>query len=130
MPVIRAFDPAVFEELIDQLDSRATATDFLDSFAAMLTDRIRVIEDALRAHHHEDAVRALHSLRASAVMVGARQLEASTTRALDLSNPESTAVGPLVRKLQGQADLFRTAIIPFRTPAESPSNASEVRQHA
>ncbi|WP_191931799.1 Hpt domain-containing protein [Arthrobacter bussei] len=120
----------MFEELIDQLDSRATATDFLDSFAAMLTDRIRVIEDALRAHHHEDAVRALHSLRASAVMVGARQLEASTTRALDLSNPESTAVGPLVRKLQGQADLFRTAIIPFRTPAESPSNASEVRQHA
>lgn len=128
--MIPAFDPAVFEELIDQLDSRATATDFLDSFAAMLTDRIRVIEDALRAHHHEDAVRALHSLRASAVMVGARQLEASTTRALDLSNPESTAVGPLVRKLQGQADLFRTAIIPFRTPAESPSNASEVRQHA
>lgn len=128
--MIPVFDPAVFEELIDQLDSRATATDFLDSFAAMLTDRILVIEHALRAHNHEDTVRALHSLRASAVMVGARQLEASTTRALELSNPESTAVGPLVRKLQAQADLFRTASAALRTPAESLSTASAVRKRA
>lgn len=130
MPVIPAFDPAVFEELIDQLDSRATATDFLDSFAAMLTDRIRVIEDALRAHHHEDAVRALHSLRASAVMVGARQLEASTTRALASAYPEAIAVGPLVRKLQGQAELFRTASANVRTPSNALLRGSEIQQRA
>lgn len=128
--MIPAFDPAVFEELIDQLDSRATATDFLDSFAAMLTDRIRVIEDALRAHNRVDALRALHGLRASAVMVGARQLEASTTRALESEHPEAIAVGPLVQKLQGQADLFRTASADVRTSADLSPREFKARQCA
>lgn len=111
--MIPALDPAAFEILAEDLDSRAVASDFLTTFDALLTNRIRRIEQALRAEDEEEITTALLSLQAGAAMAGAAQLQASATQALVLQPVTSIPSGPLLRKLQGQADLFRHAFVRF-----------------
>lgn len=54
------------------------------------------------------------SLRASAAMVGATDLEAASSRALAHHPVELIPRGPLVRQLEGRADFFRQALVDFR----------------
>ena len=102
--MIVPFDDEAFARLADDLDSPDLAVDFLTSFTALLDTRIRRIEQSLRDRNREELITALLSLRSSSAMVGACQLHASTTQAL--AEGETAAVGPLVRRLQGQAHLF------------------------
>jgi hypothetical protein len=125
-----AFEVSVFEQLIEDLGSRPAATTFLDSFTNMLDERITLIERALRAGERDHIVTALHSLRASAAMVGATQLNASTTAAIEDHAPGTTAIGPFIRKLQGQADFFRTASASFRTPNNSFAPDLRTQRHS
>lgn len=111
---IPALDPAAFEELATDLASCVLALDYLTSFESLLAGRIQRIEQALMDQNREKAITALMSLQASAAMAGARQLQASATRVLADGPVEATLTGPLVRKLQGQADLFRGAFADFR----------------
>lgn len=110
--VLPPLDATAFELLADDLGSRI-ATDFLTSFEALLTDRIRRIERALEAHDGEELITAMLSLQASAAMAGAAQLQASTTRALAHMPSGSTPAAPLVRELQGQATAFKDAFTHF-----------------
>jgi HPt (histidine-containing phosphotransfer) domain-containing protein len=124
------FDVQVFDQLISDLDSRVIALDFLSDFTGMLDDRINAIEHALKVGALDETKRALHSLRSSAAMIGARQLDAATTLALEDTDFGATAVGPLVRKLQGQADHFRTASAAVRTDDSLPAYRVEAQQRA
>ncbi|AUZ89126.1 hypothetical protein CVO76_16920 [Arthrobacter agilis] len=128
--MIAVFDVAVFDRLIDDLDSRVIALNFLRDFTEMLDDRMNAIEQALKAESFDESLRSLHSLRASAAMIGARQLDASTTLALETKHFEATAIGPLVRKLQGQADLFRTASARIATLDDSVEHHANARRRA
>ncbi|MHA7279925.1 hypothetical protein ACX80H_09255 [Arthrobacter sp. MDT2-2] len=110
--VLPPLDATAFESLADDLGFRV-ATDFLASFDALLTDRIRRIERALEAHDEEELITAVLSLQASAAMAGAAQLQASATRALAHVPPGSTPAEPLVRELQGQATAFKDAFTDF-----------------
>ncbi|MHA7179847.1 hypothetical protein ACX80J_06970 [Arthrobacter sp. MDB2-24] len=112
-------DATVFESLADDLGSRI-ASDFLDSFESLLTDRIRRIEGALKAHDDEELTTALLSLQASAAMAGAAQLQSSATRALAYNPMASAPPGPLVRKLQGQAAAFKDAFATFHHTSYTP----------
>ena len=105
-----ALDPQPFDDLTEDVDSVVIALDFMMDFGSLLPGRIRRIEQALRDQDREETVTALLSLHASAAMAGATQLQASATRALANEPVESTPPGPLVRKLEGQADLFRAAL--------------------
>lgn len=110
--MIPALDATAFEQLAEDLESHAIASEFLVTFDALLADRIQRIEHALEAQDEEEITTALLSLQASAAMAGAAQLEASATRAL--ARPaESTPPGPLVQELRGHADVFRTAFADF-----------------
>lgn len=118
--MIPALDTAVFEHLTEELDSYAVALEFLITFESLLAGRIQRIERALKDQDREEVITALMSLHASAAMVGAAQLEASATRALAQRSVETTPPGPLVRKLQGQAALFRSAFADFLHPEITP----------
>jgi hypothetical protein len=111
------FDATVFARLVEDLDL-CVAVDFVTTFTALLAGRIERIEQALRDHDDEEIITALLSLQASAAMVGAAQLEASATRALTQQPTGSQPSGVLIRKLHGQADIFRQTIssIPFPAP--------------
>jgi hypothetical protein len=111
------FDATVFARLVEDLDL-CVAVDFVTTFTALLAGRIERIEQALRDHDDEEIITALLSLQASAAMVGAAQLEASATRALTQQPTGSQPSGVLIRKLQGQAEMFRQTIssIPFPAP--------------
>jgi hypothetical protein len=102
--MILPFDGEAFAQLAEDLKSRDLAVEFLETFTSMLDSRIRRIEQTLRDRDREELITALLSLRSSAAMVGAPQLLASTTQAL--TDGETASVGPLVRRLQGQAHLF------------------------
>ncbi|RJT77350.1 hypothetical protein D6T63_15555 [Arthrobacter cheniae] len=110
--MIPVLDTCAFEILADDLGS-FVASEFLTSFDALLADRIRRIERALETQDEEEVITALLSLQASAAMAGAAQLQASAARALAQRPVGSTPPGPLVRKLQGQADMFRDAFATF-----------------
>jgi hypothetical protein len=113
-------DGRIFGELAEDVGSVAIASDFMTSFASLLPGRIRRIEKALTDQDREEALTALLSLHASATMAGATQLQASATRALADEPVEMALPGPLIRKLEGQADLFRTALTELqhrRSPA-------------
>ncbi len=105
----RAFDTDAFEQLAGDLGSYTVATDFVRSFTALLPARIERIDRALRSQDREEIITALLSLQASAAMAGAPQLYAASTQALAVDPVERAPRGPLLRKLQGQADLFRQA---------------------
>lgn len=122
--MIPALDTATFEHLIEELDSHAVALEFVISFESLLADRIQRIERALKDQDREEVITALLSLHASAAMVGAAQLEASATRALGNEPVETTPPGPLVRKLQGQAALFRGAFADLHHPQTTPVTQS------
>ncbi|MCU1632492.1 MAG: hypothetical protein JWM61_1144 [Micrococcaceae bacterium] len=77
-----AFDVDVFHTLVKELESSSTAVAFLTSFASMLDDRIHRIERALTSQNREELRTALFSLRASAAMAGATQMQTSATTAL------------------------------------------------
>lgn len=111
---IPALDPAAFEELSTDLASHVLALEYMISFESLLAGRIHRIERALKNQDREEAITALLSLQASATMAGARQLQGSATRALVDEPVQMTLPGPLVRKLQGQADLFRIAFADLR----------------
>jgi HPt (histidine-containing phosphotransfer) domain-containing protein len=104
-----AFDSAAFTQLAEDLGSYSDATEFVRSFTALLPARIERIEQALMTQDREETITALLSLQASAAMAGATQLYAATTHALAANPVERAPRGPLIRKLQGQADLFRQA---------------------
>jgi HPt (histidine-containing phosphotransfer) domain-containing protein len=105
-----ALDPQSFDEFAEDVGSVVIALEFLTTFASLLAGRIRRIEGALKDQDREETLTALLSLHASATMAGATQLQVSVTRALANEMVETTPPGPLVRKLEGQADLFRTAL--------------------
>ncbi|MFJ6001008.1 hypothetical protein [Arthrobacter sp. NPDC092385] len=111
--MIPALDTAAFEQLAEDLGSYTVASDFLATFASLLTDRIQRIERSLIVQDEAELVTALLSLQASAAMSGAAQLQASATRTLAQQPVGSTPTGPLVRRLQGQADAFRDALAGF-----------------
>ena len=111
--MIPALDTAAFEQLAEDLGSYAVASDFLATFASLLTDRIQRIERSLVVEDEAELVTALLSLQASAAMSGAAQLQASATRTLAQQPIRSTPTGPLMRQLQGQADAFRDALAGF-----------------
>lgn len=119
--MIPALDPAAFEQLADDVDSYAIASDFLTSFASLLTARIQRIERSLVVQDEAELVTALLSLHAGAAMAGAAQLQASAARALARQPVGSTPVGPLVRRLQGQADAFRDALSGFHHAGYGPA---------
>jgi hypothetical protein len=118
--MIPALDTAVFEQLAEDLGSYAVASDFLATFAALLTDRIQRIERSLIVQDEAELVTALLSLQASAAMSGAAQLQASATRTLARQPIGSTPTGPLMRQLQGQADAFRDALADFHHVGYAP----------
>ncbi|MFC3300511.1 hypothetical protein FJV46_08460 [Arthrobacter agilis] len=124
------FDHGTYDKLVDALGSQDLAAAFLDSFTSMLESRIRRIEQALITQDREEAITALLSLRSSASMVGAAQLEESTTKALAGERIESTPVGPLVRKLQGQADLFTRATLQLSRTDAAPQAVRGARKRA
>ncbi len=105
-----ALDPQSFDEFAEDVGSVVIALEFLTTFASLLAGRIRRIEGALKDQDRQETLTALLSLHASATMAGATQLQVSVTRALADERVETTPPGPLVRKLEGQADLFRTAL--------------------
>ncbi|BBE24653.1 hypothetical protein MN0502_35360 (plasmid) [Arthrobacter sp. MN05-02] len=111
---IPVLDPAAFEELSEDLASHVLALEYMVSFESLLAGRIHRIEQALKNQDREEAITALLSLQASATMAGARQLQGAATRALIDEPVQMTLPGPLVRKLQGQADSFRIAFADFR----------------
>ncbi|RJT75115.1 hypothetical protein D6T63_18180 [Arthrobacter cheniae] len=117
--MIPALDAFAFEILAEDLGTD-DASDFLTSFEALLTGRIQRIERALQAQDEEAITEALLSLQASAAMAGAAQLQASATHALMQQPMRSTPPGPLVRKLQGQADMFKDALVTFHHIGYSP----------
>ncbi len=111
---IPALDPAAFEELATDLASHSIASDFMTSFELLLAGRIQRIERAFKDQDREELITALMSLQASAAMAGAAQLQISATRALADASVKTTLPGPLVRKLQKQADRFGVAFADFR----------------
>jgi hypothetical protein len=117
--MIQPLNPEVFEKFADELGSHDLAVVFLDSFTFMLSDRITRIESAMRLQDREETITALLSLHSSAAMVGAAQLEASTAEALATHQVEALLVGPLVRKLQGQAGLLGQVTASLRTIASA-----------
>lgn len=119
--MIPALDATVFAKLVEDLDL-SVAAEFLVAFNGLLVGRIERIEQALKGHDEEEISTALLSLQASAAMVGAAQLEASATRALTQQPMGSKSPGALIRKLQGQADIFREAVAGFPTTAISAVN--------
>lgn len=110
-----------FKQLAEDLESPAIASDFLAAFDVLLSDRIQRIEQALKNQNEEEITTALLSLQASAAMVGAAQLDASTTRALAQQPTKSAPPGPLIRKLQGQADAFSDALSDFHHASYTPT---------
>lgn len=128
--IVTPFDSEAFTRLADDLNSHDLAVEFLTSFTALLDTRIRRIEQTLRNRNKEDLITALLSLRSSAAMVGACQLHASTTQAL--AEGETAPVGPLVRRLQGQAHLFMESTADLRgdTAATSRARQSQPSKHA
>jgi hypothetical protein len=108
-PAHRAFDADVLQQLAEDLESPVDAYAFALSFQSLLPARIQRIDHALRIQDREETLTALLSLQASTAMVGACQLNASVTRALAHHPVEKTLPGPLRRKLEGQADLFKRA---------------------
>ena len=116
-----AIDATAFAKLVEDLDL-CVAGDFLVTFNALLAGRIERIQQAFQSHDKEEVITALLSLQASAAMVGAAQLEASATRALTQQPTESEPSGAFIRKLQGQADMFREAVASTPIPALSATN--------
>lgn len=123
--MILPFDSGAFARLAEDLNSHELAVDFLTTFTSMLDPRIRRIEQTLRDRDREELITALLSLRSSAAMVGAAQLHASTMQAL--AEGEKAAVGPLVRRLQGQAHIFTesTAHLRRATTATDPARLAQ-----
>ncbi|MHA7143449.1 hypothetical protein ACX80U_01900 [Arthrobacter sp. TmT3-37] len=107
--MIPVFDTTALAKLVEDLDLYV-AMDFLTTFSALLAGRIERIEQAYQDHDEEEITTALLSLQASAAMVGAAQLEASATRALGQQPTRAKHSGALIRRLEGQADVFRETI--------------------
>jgi hypothetical protein len=116
--MIPVLDATVFAKLVEDLDL-SVAAEFLVTFNALLVGRIERIEQALKGHDEEEISTALLSLQASAAMVGAAQLEASATRAITQQPMGSKLSAAFVRRIQGQADMFREAVAGFPTTAIS-----------
>jgi hypothetical protein len=122
--MIPALDAAAYEDLAEDLASHAVALEFMTSFESLLAGRIQRIERALRNQDREEVVTALLSLQASAAIAGATELHASATRALASRSVETTAPGPLVRKLQGQASRFSIAFATLHPRSDPASRNS------
>lgn len=107
-------DTVVIGHLVDDLGSYPLALNFVTTFDSLLDSRITRIEQALEGRDEDETVTALLSLQASAAMAGAVQLEALATRALTHQPVRTTPQGFLVRQLESEAALFRSALTGFR----------------
>jgi len=109
--IVPILDILVFTALAED-PSHAKAVSFLNTFDSLLAPRIARIRQAFIHQDREGIITALLSLHVSSAMTGAKQLQATTTRAL--------AVDPL--EDQPCQWPFRTA---RRRPVEMPAGGHE-----
>ncbi|RJT75413.1 hypothetical protein D6T63_17850 [Arthrobacter cheniae] len=109
-----ALDPAIFAELVDDLASPTAAFSFITSFESLLDQRISAIRQALENQDKEAVITTMLSLQASAAITGAGQLHGCITQALARASVEKTPYGPLIQRLEVQADLFRQAFVELK----------------
>jgi signal peptidase I len=92
-----------------ELASPGGALQFAQTFADMLPERLRAVEEALVAQDADAAVVALLSLNVSAAMVGARRLEEMSSTALGLVD-DPAAHAMVIEQLQRFGAEFQSAL--------------------
>lgn len=117
------FDSSAISRLAFDLESYPRALSFTDAFTLMLNERVAAIHEELTGPPVDDQLTTLLSLRASAVMAGATQLQHTTTQAIAARRTRSYTpdeVEALHQRLLREAQDFTAAYTTFRSHQPRP----------
>ncbi|GGH91122.1 Hpt domain-containing protein [Arthrobacter liuii] len=114
--MIDGVDPQIIQDLGRELNSPQLALRFLTDFLAMLPPRFTRIQTAVAAQDREDAMDAVLSLKITAAMTGASEIEASCLALQASIKNEDFAVAQVqTRQLGDIVARLNQAARPFST---------------